>query len=226
MNQPFLIINPKAYLYGDALLNLAINADLIASKTKVKVYMTAPFTDLRRLKENTNHLVITAQHMDAIKPGRGMGQITAEALKESGARAVFLNHAEKSLPLNILKKTLLRAKENDIETILCADSVEEAVLLSRLNPTILLAEPTDLIGTGQTASDEYIQSAIASIKKVSKEVQIMIASGVSNARDVLRVMQLGADGTGATSGLIKATNPILEIEAWIKAIEEAKGMLS
>lgn len=224
MNTPFLIINPKSYLTGKELLALAKEADSIASMTAVKIYFTAPFADLSALSLHTKHLIITAQHMDSLDPGRGMGHVLGESLKASGATATFLNHAERPLSLSVIKETLKKASTLNFETILCADSTEEAVLLAKLNPTILLAEPTDLIGTGQTASEAYMTQTIQKIKAVNPKVLIMIASGVSSKEDVYKVMHLGADGTGATSGIIKAKDPVLEIKAWVNAIEEAKGL--
>mgnify|MGYP000090569127 CR=1 FL=1 len=50
------------------------------------------------------------------------------------------------------------------------------------------------------------------------QLLVMIASGVSSASDVKRVMQLGADGTGATSGIIQKADPVDEIRQWVNAM--------
>ena len=97
---PFLIVNPKSYLYGEESLALAKAADLAASETGVQVLFTAPFADLRYIRENTEHVMVTAQHMDSLRPGRGMGHVLPESLKAAGAEAVFLNHAGPKQRLN------------------------------------------------------------------------------------------------------------------------------
>lgn len=219
MGQPFLVVNPKSYLFGQELFDLALGADRIASKSSVKIYFTAPFTELARIASSTDHIVVTAQHMDPIKPGRGMGKVSLESLTSIGVFATFLNHAENPLDLSVLRKTIQRTQEVAMTTIICADSPEEAVAVATLNPSIVLAEPTALIGTGQAPDDSYITTTIEAIRKVNPTVQVMIASGVSSPDDVARVIRLGADGTGATSGIISKQDPILEIAEWVKAIQ-------
>jgi triosephosphate isomerase len=156
---PFLIVNPKSYLYGEKSLQLALAADRAAGQYGIDVFFTCPYSDLRLIKEHTKHLILTAQHMDSLVPGRGMGYVLPEALRDAGVEAVFLNHAEHPLTVNELYKTMKRAKETGIATIVCADSVAEGIALSRLHPTIILCEPTDLIGVGKIADDSYITDA-------------------------------------------------------------------
>lgn len=223
MGQPFLVVNPKSYLFGQALLDLALGADRIASQTSIKIYFTAPFTELARITASTHHIVVTAQHMDAIEPGRGMGKVSLESLTSIGVFATFLNHAENPLELSVLRQTIQRAQEAAMTTIVCADSPEEAVAVATLNPSIVLAEPTALIGTGQAPDDSYITTTLKNIRKINPAVQVMIASGVSSPDDVARVMRLGADGTGATSGIISKQDPIQEIAEWVEAIQNKRG---
>ena len=91
---PFLIVNPKSYLYGEKSLELAKAADKTAKETGLQIYFTCPYADIRLIKENTENLIVCAQSMDSLTPGRGMGHVLPESLKEAGAEAVFLNHAE------------------------------------------------------------------------------------------------------------------------------------
>ena len=62
----------------------------------------------------------------------------------------MLNHVEKPLTLGVLKKTIERAKEVGLTTIVCADSIVEASMIAKLDPDIIVAEPSELIGTGLT----------------------------------------------------------------------------
>lgn len=72
---PLLIVNPKAYLYGDELVRLARLTDELAGQFQIPTIFTAQHADLRLLSEHTLDLTITAQHMDPIVPGRGMGHV-------------------------------------------------------------------------------------------------------------------------------------------------------
>lgn len=218
---PFLAVNPKSYLWGKETLELAVQCDRIAEETGVTIYYTCPFTDIRMVKGATKTIKVTAQGMEALRPGRGIGHILPESLKEAGADAVFLNHAENQMTVSHLYQTMQRAKELGIFTIVCADSVAEAKAIAMFRPDIVLAEPTDLIGTGETADDSYIKDTIAEIRAVDPDIGIMIASGITTADDCYRVIALGADGTGATSGIIQAEHPAQRVREMCEAIVRA-----
>ena len=218
---PFLFVNPKSYLYGEESLALAVAADRIAEETGVQIFFTAPYADLRMIAEHTSHVVVTAQNMDSLMPGRGMGAVLPESLVAAGARAVVLNHAENQKPLAELHACIRRAEGLDLLTIVCADSVTEAKAVAKLGADIILAEPTALIGTGTTAGDSYIVEATQEIKSVDPTVKVMIASGITTAEDCYKVVYLGADGTGSTSGIGKAPDRALRVREMAEAVMRA-----
>lgn len=221
INKPFFVFNPKSYLYGNELLDLVVLADELASKSNISIFVTAPYSDLKLVSENTEHVIITAQHMDGISPGRGMGHVLPESLYEAGARATVLNHAEHPMTLNELVQSMNKAKELGMVTIVCADSLAEATAIAKLNPEILLCEPTELIGTGQTSDENYIRQTNEAIKNVNNSILVMQAAGISTDDDVYRTISLGADGTGATSGIVKADNPRQALKDMIQAVVRA-----
>ena len=222
LKTPFFIFNPKSYLTGKEMLDLAMEADRLAAKVDFTVMVTAPFADLRALKENTSHIVICAQHMDGIEKGRGMGKVLPESLVEAGAQATFLNHAENPLTIDQLVRAIHRAKDLGLITIVCANSMEEAGAVALFNPDIVLCEPTELIGTGRTSDASYVHTTNEQIKAVNKDVLIMQAAGISNADDVYQVIRMGADGTGCTSGIVKAENPKEMLAQMLAAVERAR----
>ena len=216
INKPFFVFNPKSYLYGEELVQLAKVADTAAQKyPEVLVFVTAPYADLPKVKDATNHVIVTAQHIE------GIGHVLPESVYAAGARATFLNHAEKPLLVNELVKSISRAKELGILTIVCADSIQEAKAIAKLDPDCILCEPTELIGTGETSSEEYIHTTNDAIKSINSSIAVMQAAGISNENDVFRTIALGADGTGCTSGIVKAENPSKMIEKMIEAVAKA-----
>lgn len=219
---PFLIVNPKSYLYGKESLELAKTADQTAKDMGLQVYFTCPYADIRMIKENTSHLIVCAQSMDSLIPGRGMGRVLPESLKEAGAEAVFLNHAENQKTVSELYQTIRRAKELGIITIVCADSTAEAKAVASMEPDIIVAEPTELIGTGQVADDSYAVNTVKELKEVNPNVLVVIGAGISTAEDCYHVIKLGADGTGATSGILNAPAPAERIREMAEAIVQAK----
>src|SRR5690625_6586254 len=90
----FFVFNPKSYLYGKELLKLAKMADKLAKENDISIFVTAPFADLQTLSKNTEDVIVTAQHMDGIKPGREMGHVLPDSLHANGAQATFLNNVK------------------------------------------------------------------------------------------------------------------------------------
>lgn len=222
IRRPFFIVNPKAYIYGDEALNLALIADELAQENDIDCLFTAQFIDIPAIVAKTSHLIITAQHMDPLVPGRGMGHVLPEALKAAGVRAVVLNHAENPLTLADLDKTIKRAHEIGLLTIVCADTVEQCKAVAELGPDLMICEPTSLIGTGNTSDDDYIKETNIAIRSVNPDILIMQAAGVSTGEDVYKVLTDGADGTGGTSGIINAPDRRAKLVEMISALKKAE----
>ena len=106
-------------------------------------------------------------------------------------------------------------------TIVCADSLAEARALSLLEPTIMLCEPTELIGTGQTSDDDYMAKTNQAVKALSPHTLIMQGAGIMTPEDVYRAIRSGADGTGCTSGIVKAPNPVQMLKDMVAAVDRA-----
>ncbi|MCY3036276.1 triose-phosphate isomerase [Aerococcus urinae] len=223
VKSPFFIFNPKSFLYGEELLALAKVADQEAQKhSDVSVFVTCPYADLAAVAQATEHIIVSAQHLDGIEPGRGMGKVLPESLKAAGARATFLNHAENPMTMAEIVQAIQRANDLDIITIVCVDSMTEAQALATLHPDIILCEPTELIGTGQTSDASYIESTNEAIKAIDENILVMQAAGISTAADVRRTIEMGADGTGCTSGVTKADDPKEMLKDMIQAAAKAK----
>ncbi|MCY3034566.1 triose-phosphate isomerase [Aerococcus urinae] len=223
VNSPFFIFNPKSFLYGEDLLALAKVADQEAQKyPDISVFVTCPYADLAVVAQATDHIIVSAQHLDGIDPGRGMGKVLPESLQAAGARATFLNHAENPMTMAEIVQAIQRADDLDIITIVCADSMKEAQALATLHPDIILCEPTELIGTGQTSDASYIESTNEAIKAIDENILVMQAAGISNAVDVSRTIEMGADGTGCTSGVTKADDPKQMLKDMIEAAAATK----
>ncbi|WP_302828409.1 triose-phosphate isomerase [Enterococcus raffinosus] len=225
IKSPFFVFNPKSYLYGEELVALAKRADELAVKhPECSILVTVPFADIAAVKNATENIIVTAQHMDGIYPGRGIGHVLPESIYHAGARAVFLNHAERPMTVAALAQSIKRAKELGIQTIVCADSISEAKAVAVMGAEGTLCEPTDLIGTGKTSDSSYIEQTNQAIKEIDDTILVMQAAGISKAEDVYRTIELGADGTGCTSGITNADSPAEMltdmVEALVKAYKE------
>lgn len=220
---PFFEVGPKAYLYGKKALELAKEADRISEKYQVQIIFTPQYVDIPIIARETKNLWVFAQHMDPITAGKGMGSVLPEALKEAGAVGVFLNHSERRLTLSEINKAIKRADEVGLVTLVCADSPEEAAALAHLNPNIILAEPPELIGSRNQMVGErnYITEINTMIKNINPRIHVMHAAGIWNGEDVYKIVSMGAEGTGSTSGIVKADNPARVLEEMIQAMRTA-----
>ncbi len=218
---PFFEIGPKSYLYGQDVIDLAIAADKASEKYGVDIIFTTPIVEIARVKAATKHIHVFAPHMDPITPGRGLADVLPESLVAAGAEGVMLNHVEKPLTLATLKATIKRAEEVGLTTIVCADSIVEAGMIAKLNPDIIVAEPSELIGTGKTEGPEYVAAATRSVKDVNPDILVLTAAGISNGDDVYRTIIAGADATGSSSGVAKAADRAAMVDEMIAAVRRA-----
>lgn len=218
---PFFEIGPKAYLYGDDVVDLARIADEAAARYAIDIIFTAPFVSIEAVARATRHIHVFAPHMDPIRPGRGVADILPEALRAAGAVGVMLNHSEKPLSLSILKQSIDRADQVGLATLVCADSVAEAQAIACLAPNIIVAEPSDLIGTGQVSDMTYVRESIRLIKAVNPAIRVLQAAGISSGSDVYRIIRAGAEATGSSSGIATAPDRAAMVDEMIRAVREA-----
>ena len=218
---PFFEIGPKAYLYGDDVIELAKAADAASAKYGVDIIFTTPVAEISRVKAATKHIHVFAPHMDPIRPGRGLADILPESLVAAGAEGVMLNHCEKPLTLAVLRATIQRAKEVGLTTIVCADSMAEAGMIAMLHPDIIVAEPSELIGTGVSVGPEYVRAATDAVKNVDPDLLVLTAAGIACGKDVYNTIIAGADATGSSSGVAKAPDRAAMVDEMISAVREA-----
>ncbi|MBQ7624250.1 MAG: triose-phosphate isomerase [Clostridia bacterium] len=221
LREPFFEIGPKSYLFGDDVLELAKAADAAAEKYDIDIIFTTPFADIRRVAENTKRIFVFAPHMDPIPVGRGLADILPESVKAAGAVGVMLNHAERPITYSTLRETIRRADEVGLMTIVCSDSIAEAKSVALLSPNVIVAEPTELIGTGQTSDLGYIKASIEAVKSVDPEIQVLQGAGIKNGQDVYDMIYAGAEATGSSSGVAKAPDRAKMVDEMISAARRA-----
>lgn len=224
LKPPLFEIGLKGYLFGKDALELAKAADKISKKYGITIIFDPQHVDISKIAAETENIYVFAQHMDSIKIGVGVGSILPEAIKAAGAVGTLLNHSERRINLSEISKTIKRADEVGLATLVFADSPEEAAAIAHLNPNIILAEPPELIGSGTSVGklqEEFISKTIAAVKKINPKIIIANSAGVRTADDVAEIIRMGAQATGSTSGILKSKDPIKTMEEMIKALKEA-----
>ncbi len=222
LRSPFFVCNPKAYLYGEQSLKLAKKCEELAVKYDFDVIFTAQHVDLAMIVKECPHLIVCAQAMEPLKPGRGMGHILPEALAAAGVKATFLNHAENPMTINDLAMTIDRANELGILTVVCSNEVADTKAIASLHPDCMVCELNSLIGTGKTADISYMIQTNEIVRSVDPNIKVLQAAGISTGDDVYKAIKSGADATGGTSGIVAAPDPIAKLEEMFAALDKAR----
>jgi triosephosphate isomerase (TIM) len=220
---PFFEIGPKAYLYGEQVLALARHADAMSAKYGVQIIFTPQSVDIRLLASEMQRVLVFAQHMDSLEVGRGIGSVLPEAVKAAGAAGVLLNHAEKKLTMDELQRTMERAGEVGLATMVCADNLEQAIAIAKLQPDIIIAESPELIGVGKRGQNDQqvISKTNQAVWNVNPMIRVLHGAGISCGQDVYDIIAAGAQGAGSTSGILKAPDPFAMLEEMISAVRAA-----
>jgi triosephosphate isomerase (TIM) len=203
-----IFVNFKTYQQGtgkEALDLAQICADA-EKESSIQIIPIVQAVDIFRLA--SQGLNIWAQYMDGIDFGPHTGQILPEALKEAGAKGVLLNHSEKKLAFEDLKKIM--EKRQNFQILICVESIEEGQQVLSLKPDFLAYEPPDLIGGTISVSQtkpEIISDFVAKIK----EVPILVGAGIHQKEDVQKALELGAKGILVSLDVVLSESPKQEL---------------
>ena len=183
----------------------------VSSVDGVDVAICVPFTDLRAMVDSArgSRVQVYAQNMHAEPEGAYTGEISAEMLGELDVHGVLLGHSERRAFFGETEKTLAlkvpRALQAGLIPILCVGESESerasgdterklrhqvredlaGVSGEQLAQVVIAYEPIWAIGTGQVASPEQAQEAIAFIRA-------LIGDRDPDAADAVRILYGGS----------------------------------
>src|SRR5664279_604389 len=218
---PFFETSVKNYIYGDAVLEYAKAVDAAAIRHDVDALFIAPYTEIRRIREECQHLIVLAPYMDTLRPGRGIADVLPEAVKAAGAHGVLINHCERPMTIAQIRATIERAAELDMLSFACADSVAEARAIAQFHPDILNPEPTELIGSGKASDMGFVRAATAEIKAIDPGILVEQAAGITTAQQVYDFIMAGSEGAGSASGILNSPSPMQLLDEMVAAVRAA-----
>lgn len=219
---PTLGVNAKSFMWGKELEKVAEYCEKIAVEKGITITMNVSPVDIFRISKIAKHVLINAQAVDGIERGNAMGANLPEALKEAGADGVIINHAAHPMTLNQVVRSIRRCQEVGLYTFVCADSVDEALMIATLHPTGIICEQTKLIGTGIIASDDYLVGTTKAIKDYDPNIIVMQGAGIKNGDDIYHNIKCGSESGGGASGIFLSEDPIKTIDDFVDGILRAK----
>lgn len=208
MQLPLILTNFKTYqtATGKAALELAKIHAKVTRETGQNIAVAVQAFDLANIAQNTD-IPVFAQNIDVAEYGSFTGCNLAEAAKEAGAYGTILNHSERRISFEILEKSIKRAKEVGLKTVVCAETAEEAAeIMQKFQPDLVAVEPPELIGgeiSVSTANPKIISDSVELIG----EGKVLVGAGIKNGADVKIAIELGAVGVLLASGITKAEDP-------------------
>ena len=172
--------------YCEKLLSLLPDS----SRRPADVGVCAPFTalDVAEQALDGSDVLVLAQNMSAEESGAFTGEVSAQMLLELGVDGVVLGHSERreyfSETDRALQQKVPKALDAGLTPILCVGETEEEreagdmerklrhqvgealqeVADERLAEVVIAYEPIWAIGTGQVATPEQAQEAIAFVR--------------------------------------------------------------
>jgi triosephosphate isomerase (TIM) len=189
----------------------------VAAVSGVDLAICVPFTDLRAMVDSArgSRVEVYAQNMHHEPEGAFTGEVSAPMLGEIGVHGVVLGHSERRQLFGetdrALALKLAAALAADLRPILCVGESESeraagdterklrqqirddlaAVPDERLPEVVIAYEPIWAIGTGQVATPEQAQEAIAFIRALVSD-RASAAAGDEPVGERVRILYGGS----------------------------------
>jgi len=210
LKTPTIVLNVKTYseATGKKALEIATIMEKIADETGASMAIAVQATDILLCSQNIK-IPVFAENIDPIKPGSHTGWTLPEAVISAGAIGTLINHSEHRLILADIDSCITRAKELNLDHIVCTNNVSVSKATAAFSPNFIAVEPPELIGgdiSVTTADPGIVSGSVAAVKDTDNKVKILCGAGVKNGKDVAKSIELGADGVLLASGIVKATD--------------------
>jgi triosephosphate isomerase len=211
VDYPLILLNLKTYeqSMGQKAIDFARIAERVNEKTGISIAIAPQLIDIASVTVSSETPVFS-QHIDPVNYGKYTGHILPEAVVDAGAYGTLLNHSERQIPLEQIEASIKRAREVDLITVVCVDTVDTAKKVALLGPDAIAIEPPELIGSGisvSTAQPEIVSGAVEAVHTINPDVKVLCGAGITNGEDASAALDLGAKGILVASGVVKAEDP-------------------
>nr|MCK4930252.1 triose-phosphate isomerase [Nanoarchaeota archaeon] len=208
--KPIIIINFKTYpnSIGENAVRLAKFCEKVAFETGIDIRVAVSAPDIYPVSKAVS-IPVYAEHVDPYPPGRHTGSVLPEEVKSAGATGTLLNHSEHQIPMEQLEDSITRASKLSLVTVVCADIPSKAEEIAKMKPDFIAVEPPELIGgevSVSKAEPEIITKSVDLVKK-KHNIKLLVGAGIKTREDVVKALDLGADGVLIASGVDLAQDP-------------------
>ena len=210
MKLPVILVNFKCYeaATGERAFKLAKLCEFVSFEYGMNISIAPQFADIKAITDEIE-IPVFSQHIDPIDVGARTGHITALSVKEAGAIGTLINHSERKLDLDGIKRCVELAKNYNLISVCCSSNVEEGKAIAQFAPDFIAYEPPELIGTGVSVSQtkpEVVTRTVNEIKGINPNIKALCGAGITKGEDVKKALELGTVGVLLASGVVKAAN--------------------
>jgi triosephosphate isomerase (TIM) len=210
--KPIIIINFKAYpqTIGENAIRLAKICERVAYETGSDIRIAVSAPDIYPVCRVVS-IPVYAEHVDSYPLGKHTGSILPEMVKTAGATGTLLNHSEHQIPIQKLEDSIKRSAHLSLTTIVCAvdPKMEKKIIACKYKPDMVAVEPPELIGgdiSVSSAKPGLIARSVETVKKKHR-IKLLVGAGIKTREDVIKAIELGADGVLIASGIDLARDP-------------------
>ncbi|MFB6242302.1 MAG: triose-phosphate isomerase [Candidatus Nanosalina sp.] len=202
-----IIINFKAYeeAIGEKAAVMAEICSKVSGETGKKIIVSPQAEDILRTSEFD--VDVFSQHIDHQETGSHTGHSIPEGVKSAGASGTLINHSERRIDPEKIRKSVERAGELGMTTVVCAQSPEEVEQFSSYGPDYIAFEPPELIGGDTAVSQAEPEMIEEAVRRTEEGVETLTGAGIKDSRDVEKSLELGCSGVLVASGVVKSEDP-------------------
>ncbi|MGY0287191.1 MAG: triose-phosphate isomerase [Candidatus Methanodesulfokora washburnensis] len=210
MSVPSIIVNFKAFRESmhKGAFEIARAAERVSRETGISIGVAPNYIDAYYIAKNFD-IPVLLQHVDPVDFGAYTGQIPVESLILYGFKGSLVNHSERKLRIDEIRRIVSKMNELGLISVVCSSDNTESVALSVLKPSAVAVEPPELIGTGisvSKAKPEVVREAVDPIKRMGN-VRVLCGAGITTADDVRKALELGVDGVLLATAVTRSRDP-------------------
>lgn len=176
------------------------------TNSSIPIIPCPQISDLKPVANSIQH-PIWAQHLDPEEIEEYSNHISG----------TLLNHSNRPLSLEVITKTLKRARQHQLNVMVITDSLDMIKSTTKLNPDYIGFEDPKLIG----GPIPMVQAHPDLIKKAAtfSNQPLIIGGGIRSTQDVKLALKLGAQGILVASEFAKSSNPQTTLDQLIAGFQ-------
>ncbi len=200
----FLSLKTYREATGNNVIKLLSSVKKVFQETGIPIISIAQATDIYRIKKELN-IEVWAQHVDPIDPGKNTGWISPYSVKQAGASGVLINHSDHKIPEETTIKTVEKAKQYGLKTMLIGHTVEMVEKFDTFDIDLVSYEKEDLIASTISMIDQQEEAIKELVKKLRHP--LIIGAGINDGEDVKKSVLAGAKGVLLATYFVTAPDP-------------------